>query len=165
MKKNKKWAPVLCNVLGTVILISIILLLLPTTLPRIAGGDVFEVVSGSMEPEIPVGSVVFVKAAPAESIAEGDIIAFYSETTVVTHRVVMNQTVEGKFITKGDANEKEDLNPVNYNQLIGKVWLHLPVLGSLLTHITSRLGKIYLFVFALCGVLFYVLGAEMKKKM
>lgn len=78
------------------------------------GYEIYNVVSGSMEPEIPVGSVIYVKAVSPETVEEGDIIAFTSGVSVISHRVVSNQTVEGKFTTKGDANAENDMNPVGY---------------------------------------------------
>ena len=58
----------MCNTAGTAILILLILACLPLTLPRLAGYRLYTVVSGSMEPEIPVGSLVFVHDADPEDI-------------------------------------------------------------------------------------------------
>ena len=103
--------PALCNILGTLILLSVILSCLPPAMARIRGDQIYNVVSGSMEPGIPVGSAIYVQAVEPEAVEEGDVIAFYSGTSVIAHRVVRNQTVEGEFTTKGDANEQEDMNP------------------------------------------------------
>ena len=51
-KKGGKWFPPLCSVLGTLILVGVIAVFLPLTLPKLLGYEVYEVVSGSMEPEI-----------------------------------------------------------------------------------------------------------------
>ena len=104
--KGGKFVPALCNLIGTLILISVIATCLPVTVPRFMGYGIYHVVSGSMAPEIPVGSAIYVKAAEPETIAEEDIIAFESGEVVITHRVVQNKTVEGTFTTKGDANER-----------------------------------------------------------
>lgn len=96
------------------ILLLIIAVCIPVTVPKLMGYEIYNVVSGSMEPEIPVGSVIYVKAVSPETVEEGDIIAFTSGVSVISHRVVSNQTVEGKFTTKGDANAENDMNPVGY---------------------------------------------------
>ena len=57
-KRGGGWGPILCNILGTLILLSVIAAFLPLTVPRFMGYDIYEVVSGSMEPEIAVGSVI-----------------------------------------------------------------------------------------------------------
>ena len=82
------------------------------------------------------------QAAP-EEIEEGEIIAFMRNSSVVTHRVEENRFVEGEFITKGDANSKEDVMPVDYESLIGRVACHIPALGILLSVLASGVGKLY----------------------
>ena len=74
-------------------------------LPGLFGIRPYVVYSGSMEPKIPTGAVVFIKEG-AYSPETGDIITFHNEDTVVTHRVVKKE--EGTFITKGDANKNAD---------------------------------------------------------
>ena len=121
--------PALCSIIGILILCSVIASCLPVTVPRLMGYEIYNVVSGSMEPEIPVGSVIYVKAAAPEEVREGDVIAFWSNGSVVAHRVVKNKMVEGSFVTKGDANAREDMNEADYEALIGRVAAHYPVLG------------------------------------
>ena len=50
--------PALCNIVGTFILLSVIITCLPAAVPRLLGYEVYNVVSGSMQPEIPVGSLI-----------------------------------------------------------------------------------------------------------
>ena len=155
--------PALCGIVGTLIIVLVIAALLPTTLSRFIGFEVYNVVSGSMEPSIPVGSMVFVKPAEWQEIEEGDVIAYDSNGSVVTHRVTESRFVEGEFITKGDANEEEDLTAVPYSALIGRVEWSVPYLGELTSIAATPLGKIYLFAFLLCGVLFNVLAGRLRE--
>ena len=56
--------------------------------PRAFGYMPFAVLSGSMEPELPVGSMVFVHQVDPTNIAVGDNATFYrSDGAVVTHQV------------------------------------------------------------------------------
>lgn len=157
-------APLLCNAAGILILLSVIGTCLPVTVPKLLGYEIYHVVSGSMEPEIPVGSVIYVEAEPPEFISEGDIIAFHSSDSVVVHRVVDNQLVEGKFTTKGDANEEADMNSVPYASLIGRVAAHYPVLGRMLVLYTSNVGKAYAVCFAACGAMFNILASRLRER-
>ena len=116
--KGGKLGPALCNVVGTFILLSVIGTCLPVTVPQFMGYEVYNVVSGSMEPEIPVGSVVYVKGVEPETVEEDDIIAFQSEDSIITHRVVRNKSVEGAFSTMGEAYDKEDMNEVPYGAML-----------------------------------------------
>ena len=147
MNKNSKKSPVavLCSGLGTAILVAVILICLPLVLSSVFGGQCFVVVSGSMEPEIPVGSLVYVEGIAPEDVQVEDVIAFYGghdSNAIITHRVVKNRVVMGEFITKGDANEKEDMNPIPYSNFLGRVELSVPVVGELAQVLTSTKGKI-----------------------
>lgn len=136
----------LCNITGGLLLILVILLCIPLTIPRLFGCEIYHVISGSMEPAIPTGSVVYVKETDASEIQKNDVIAFYSSEdtgAIITHRVVQNRVVSGEFITKGDANEKEDVTPVSYERFIGKVVVSIPFLGGILTIISGTSGKIF----------------------
>lgn len=109
------------------------------------GGQIYTVVSGSMEPAIPVGSLVYVEGMEPEDVAVDDVIAFYGgrdANAIITHRVVENRVIMGEFITKGDANQTNDMNPVNYNEFIGKVEWSVPEVGVIAQILTSREGKI-----------------------
>ena len=161
--KSRKGLSVICRILGILFLLAVIVTALPITIPKLMGYQIFHVESGSMEPALPVGSVIYVKQVSPEEVAEGDIITFRREDATVTHRVVENRLVEGEFITKGDANEEADLQPVPYESLIGRVTRHFPVLGKFLAVYASRLGKAYVFLVAACGVMLNILGSLLRK--
>ena len=161
-RKGGNFLPALCGVFGTLIIVLVIVACVPLTVPRLLGYEIYEVVSGSMAPEIPVGSVIYVKHIEPEEIQEQEIIAFWKDAVPVTHRVLENHKVVGEFITKGDANEIEDFEPVPYDALIGRVEHHFPMVGSLLTVLASGMGKLYLLCFAACGVMFNILASRLS---
>ena len=162
--KGGKLIPALCNILGILILLSVIAFCLPMTIPKLMGYEIYNVVSGSMEPEIPVGSVIYVAQAIPEEVRAEEVIAFYSGGSVITHRVVVNRIVEGEFVTKGDANASEDLNTVPYANLVGRVEYHFPVIGQWMTVYTSMLGKIYIICFAACGAMLNMLAGRLRDR-
>ena len=86
----------------------------------------YVVLSGSMEPEIPTGSVVVVDGRKKEW-NPGDVITYRRGNMVVTHRIV-EKSEEG-YCTKGDANAEEDAGIVLEKQVIGNVIVALPWLG------------------------------------
>ncbi len=161
---KKKIIPALCNVLGILILLLVIASCLPVTVPRMMGYEIYNVVSGSMEPELPVGSVIYVSEEEPEEVKDGDIIAFWSKDSVITHRVVENRIVEGEFVTKGDANEAEDMNAVPYDRLIGRVERHIPFLGGVLMLYSSTVGKVYVVCFAACGAMLNLLAGRLRDR-
>ena len=162
IKTNKKgrMAAVICRLFGYVILAAVIVSLLPVTVPRFLGYEIYSVASGSMEPEIPVGSIVYVKpVSDPVTMEEGEVIAFHSGSSVVMHRIVSNHQTDGYFTTKGDANEQEDMGEVTYENLIGRVVRHVPMMGQVFLIYTSPVGRILAACMALCGVLLLVLAA------
>ena len=161
---SKKIIALLGNVLGTLILVLVIGLSLAATLPRLLGYEIYHIVTGSMEPEIPVGSVIYVSPVPAEEVGEGEIIAFWREDAVVAHRVLENNIIEGQLVTKGDANEQKDIDPVSYRELIGRVERHFPYLGAMLVLFSTTVGKIYVICFAACGAMLNILGGRIRQR-
>lgn len=132
------------RVLGTLLLVLLVAACLPLTVPRLFGYQIYSVVSGSMEPAIPTGSLVYIGGPEAAEVQEGDVIAFYGsgETgSIITHRVVENRVLMGEFVTKGDANPQEDLTPIPYACYIGRVACSVPRAGALAELLTGPAGK------------------------
>ena len=145
----------LCSALGTVLLIVVVAACVPLTVPRLFGLQLYTVVSGSMEPSIPTGSLVYVEETGPEDVEAGEVIAFYGSVdsaSIITHRVVENRTLTGEFVTKGDANEKEDMNPVSYDQYIGEVVFSVPWLCNLAQAMTGGQGRAAAVVLILAAV-------------
>ncbi len=114
------------NIITAVVLILAVLLVGV----RLFGYTPFVVLSGSMEPAYPTGSLIYVKAAGAEEVQVGDPITFRKSGDIVaTHRVVAIDQAAGSFTTKGDANDAADASPVPYQALIGIPVFCIPYLG------------------------------------
>lgn len=168
MEKRHKKSPVpaICSVLGTAILIFVILLCIPFTIPKIMGGQIYTVISGSMEPAIPVGSLVYVEGIAPEDVLENDVIAFYGgrdANAIITHRVVENRIIMGEFITKGDANQTNDMNPVQYDNLLGRVEWSVQEVGVIAQVLTSMEGKITAGSLIGLAVILHVIAAVLEK--
>ncbi|MGB3921770.1 MAG: signal peptidase I [Minisyncoccia bacterium] len=121
--------------LFVLLVIGAILLFLSTMLPIPGNVEVKIVKSGSMEPTIPTGGLVFVK--PVSNYSVGDIITFGRDTATeipTTHRIIEVQTTESGtiFMTKGDANEEADPQSVPESAVIGKVLFHVPYAGYII---------------------------------
>lgn len=131
MGKRITW---LSGIIFTAIGYSYIFLLFLSMIPVVCGYRNYVVVSGSMEPEIPVGSCIYVKKAALHDIFPGDIITFClpDSSAVVTHRVIKCDVQASYFQTKGDANDSADGNMVHYGQIIGTVRFCIPLIGYFL---------------------------------
>ena len=111
----------------------------------------FSVLSGSMEPNIKIGSLVVV--GPQDNYQKDSIITYYSEknfTQTVTHRIIEISKDEdiGKisYQTKGDANEDSDSEKVPLSRVIGQVLFSIPFLGRILNFAQTQLGFLLLIV-------------------
>ena len=62
----------ICRAFAVLILMAVVAVCIPMTVPRLMGYDVYVVISGSMEPGIPVGSALYVEAAAPEEVEAGE---------------------------------------------------------------------------------------------
>jgi signal peptidase len=119
-------------------------LLVGSMLPIPGNIELKIVKSGSMEPNIPTGSLVVVK--PMSNYGIGDVITFGADTKTeipTTHRIISFEadgTGRTAFRTKGDANEDPDADAVQRNEVIGRVAFHLPYVGFVLDFARQPLG-------------------------
>ncbi|HIS57601.1 MAG TPA: signal peptidase I [Candidatus Fimimorpha excrementavium] len=101
--------------------------LILVSIPLLWGWKPFTVMSGSMEPELAVGSLVYIREAAA--VEEGDVIAFeMADGNACIHRCIEVRD-DGTYRTKGDANSFEDAVSVTEDQLIGREAGVLPCAG------------------------------------
>ena len=87
----------------------VIALAVVSFVPRAFGYMPFAVLSGSMEPDLPVGSMVFVRQVEPTDITVGDNATFYrSDGAVVTHQVYEIDPAAQMIGTQGIANKNAD---------------------------------------------------------
>lgn len=144
-EKRNKSPSILTVISGVVLTVAVVLaILLAGT--RLIGLTPYAVISGSMAPKYPVGSLIYVEKTAPERISIGDPITFVlnERLMVATHRVV-DIREDGSFITKGDANDTLDGTPVHPENLLGKPQFSIPYLGYLAVFLASGQGKIILF--------------------
>jgi len=145
MRKIVNW---IGNILLALVILAVVFFFLA---PHFLGMNFFTIYGGSMMPTIPIGSVVAVKSVEASAIKVGDIITFRAgieADKVVTHRVVEVSNGSGAlcFRTAGDSNANPDGSAVLAENVVGKVWVHVPFLGYLSSFVITKLGFILLIV-------------------
>jgi len=116
-------------VLGTISIVVSVLCLLFGIRPAV-------VISGSMEPGIPVGSLTVARNVPATEVQVGDVVTVprVNADGLVTHRVVSTTPAEDGRSTvlelQGDANRDPDLQPYVVTE-VGHVLTTVPGVGTL----------------------------------
>ena len=122
--------------LGTLVVSIVALFAIVLVGLRLTGYRTFTVMSGSMDPEYPVGAMIYVKPVDYQSLKVGDVISFVAndDKTVVTHRIVeieidKKDASVWRFKTKGDANSNPDGKLVHYKNVLGKPMIVIPFIG------------------------------------
>lgn len=96
----------------------------------LSGNQVYYEISDSMQPVIRKGSLLLVKKK--ENYREGDIVVFYTwyegDKICVTHRIT-RKISEDVYVTKGDANAREDSGRIRKENILGKVTGYIPYYG------------------------------------
>ena len=141
----------------------VIIVAAPIAIPKFMGMQAYNVISGSMEPTISVGSIVYVEAEDFSDLKEGDIIAFNAGASVVTHRIMAIDSQSMLITTKGDANASVDFTPVAYTNVIGKVVVHFPVIGNISSYLSEPAGKIVAILSLIIGIILTNAGEKKKE--
>ncbi len=145
----RRWLGSLMRVIGIACAVCLgTALVLLVLLPRVMGWVPLTVLSGSMEPAIPIGSQVVVERVQTEAeladIEIGDVISFMpqpNDRTVVTHRVVAQSVqLDGDIMltTRGDANEVNDPELIGVQQIRGVSKYHIPYAGYVASFLDVR---------------------------
>ena len=111
--------------------------------PRAAGATPYVVLTGSMTPGLPPGTLVVVRPVPVERIVVGSVVTYQlrsGQPEVVTHRVVSTRMdLDGhvQWLMRGDANDAADPEWVREEQIRGRLWYSVPLLGHVSTWLTG----------------------------
>ena len=103
--------------------------------PAVVGGTALTVLTSSMAPAYPPGTLIVIKPTPVDEIRVGDVLTYQIESgkpAVISHRVTTRSiSTEGDttFVTKGDNNALADPEPVQAVQAKGTLWYAIPMLG------------------------------------
>lgn len=138
------WLKAAATVSGTVV---VIVLLVATIGPRLLPYRTFTVLSGSMEPTIPVGSMIFDQEVDASELARGDVVTFHppgQPDKLVSHRVVrVEKTKQGSFlVTRGDANGVVDDWRIPAEGRGLRYEFHVPYLGYVVGGLLTPVGRL-----------------------
>lgn len=149
----------LCSVVGALLLAVVALLAISATVaPRFMGLQSYAIVSGSMEPSFPVGSLVYAEPIEPEALAVGDVAVFWRNDEVVIHRIEENLYEDRELITRGDANEGIDAHPALYENVVGRAVNQIPGIGYFVMALASLPGKLVLGWVVLMGAAFSIIG-------
>lgn len=143
MQRNFK---LVLKLITSILVCVVVFFALSISATRLFGLQVYGVLTGSMEPVYPTGSLIYVRQINTDKLEVGDVISFrISSNVIATHRiveVVPDETTPGlvRYRTKGDANDAVDASLVNKYDIIGKVVFCIPKMGYFMDSIQSPAG-------------------------
>lgn len=161
----------IANIVGFVACAVLIALAAALLVPRAFGCTPYAVLSGSMEPELPVGSLIYVKSVDPETIKPGDAVTFQKASgTVATHQAYEvdqeAQTIRTQGIANhdGEGNILHDAEPVSFSQVIGVPVLCVPYLGYVNAYVTTPPGVYVVAATVVLVALFTLVAGRMDAR-
>ncbi|CAM3033882.1 signal peptidase I [Skermania piniformis] len=140
------------------LMLVLLLLVVAVLIPWVSGATPYTVLTSSMRPTYPPGTLIVVRSVDPRKLAVGTAITYQIESGkpgVVTHRIIAirdDGRGERRFITQGDNNNAPDKEPVRSVQVRGAVWYSVPYLGYLNNWTTGSRRSIAIYLLA--GALF-----------
>ncbi len=165
--KNKKMTK---KVFKCIILVSLIILFIINLIlsfeedTHVLGIYMFNIVSESMEPTFYKDDLAIVQKSKLDELKKGKIITFKQGDRVISHRIfeITKENGNLKFITKGDNNDVQDKDPVEFKNVYGKVLFTIPKLGKVVHYIQNSRGFINILIFVI--ILYVLVSLKDKQK-
>lgn len=137
--------------------------------PGVGGTFPMIILTDSMVPEFESGDLIICHTVEPEDVQAGDIICFYDPAgngmATVTHRVqeVITDT-DGSlaWVTKGDANNTEDMQPVPAENLVGVYRSRIPGFGSIAMFMQTTQGLI---ICVICPIILLIACDMIRRRL
>lgn len=159
-KRAKKAVNVTVSVLLYMLLACCFLLMIVSAVSAFGGKKtglfgvgLFQIVSGSMAPEVNVGDVIIGKKTDLDDLAVGDNLIFNYNGRVVTHKLI---AADGdRLTTHGVANAEGANESITYADVIAKQVLRIPKFGYVLNFLRSGAGFFIVIALPIGGLVVY----------
>lgn len=164
MNKHNSYIRKISKIIGVVICIILVLIFImnvtiiiksymnPNKVIDFFGMKPFIVRTSSMEGTIDGGDLIVTKSVDPSELEVGDIISYKMEQSIITHRIIERTEIDGEpaFVTKGDANNTADDEPVTFKQVESVYLFRLPKMGSLAIYMQTPVGMLVFIGIPLC---------------
>ncbi|WP_164218240.1 signal peptidase I [Virgibacillus sp. YIM 98842] len=156
MSKGKKIVKFISSLVTSILMVVLLVTLFMVVITKASGNEanlfgyqIKTVLSGSMEPSFKTGSIIAIETGgDMTRFQEGDVITFQTEEEIiVTHRVIEVNEEGQQYITKGDANDGADMNPVLSENILGEyTGFTIPYVGYVMNFANTREGAALLLI-------------------
>lgn len=103
--------------------------------PKVSGSVPLTILTQSMEPTLPPGTLIVVRPVDTDDLQVGDVATYQirsGEPAVITHRITAVASASDgtrSFTFQGDNNAEPDSKAVMPAQIQGEVWYSVPLVG------------------------------------
>jgi signal peptidase len=118
-----------------ILLLVIALAAVLLVVPKVSGSVPLTILTQSMEPTLPPGTLIVVRPVDPDALEVGDVATYQirsGDPAVITHRITaISSASDGtrSFTFTGDNNASPDSLPVTPGQIQGEVWYSVPLVG------------------------------------
>ena len=161
-KKNAKITKRIIDIIIIILLYNIILVFI-SCINKIEdislfGYKAYRITTDSMSPSINIGDVIIVKKVQEEKLQAGDVITFKQQDKVITHRITHIDEQDGKkqYTTKGDNNNLEDNEKIEYSEIEGENVLTIPKLGYFIYALENQIVFLFIILILLITLFFKI---------
>jgi signal peptidase len=118
-----------------ILLIVVALAAVLLVVPKVTGSVPLTILTQSMEPTLPPGTLIVVRPVDTDDLQVGDVATYQirsGEAAVITHRITaVASESDGtrSFTFQGDNNAEPDSKAVTPAQIQGEVWYSVPLVG------------------------------------
>ena len=159
------------SIISDAVIIVLLVLVIAFAGVRLAGLTPYAVLSGSMEPLYPVGSLIYVHDVDPATIQPGDSVTFEKgEGVVATHQAYEVDVEAQQIRTQGIANINsdgsvmKDAEPVSFSSVIGVPVACVPLLGYVNAFVTSTVGTFIVIAGAVIAIALSVYAGREPRK-
>ena len=174
MKRTIKYLrnAIVISILGLLIVYIIGMRFFPTQLKEFVGYQTFVILTDSMEPTIPVGSLVLVRnIKEGQEIPENTIVSFQVDRlgvdSVFTHyyrKKEADETGQERYFTQGETADRYDDYITYREDLIGTYVLHIPFAGRFVQFLQSPFAFFELGITMFIMVIYSILWDQFDKE-
>lgn len=156
------WSYIGLFVSAALLILVVALAAVAIVIPKLAGALPMTVLTSSMQPGLPPGTLIIVKPVNPDDLAIGDVATYQIESGkpgVITHRILsINLIASGErtFVFMGDNNGVADPEAVREVQIQGKLWYSIPLIGWV-NNLVNGANKVWIFP-VIAGLLFAYAG-------
>ena len=162
-------AGIVANIVSTIVLVALLVLVGAFAGIRLVGLTPYAVLSGSMEPLYPVGSLIYVQDVDPVTIQPGDSVTFEKgDGVVATHQAYEVDAAAQEIRTQGIANINtdgsvmHDAEPVSFSSVIGVPVACVPLLGYVNAFVTSTVGTFVVVAGAIVAIALSVVAGRLR---